>query len=322
MAKKLNTEEYKNKVYNLVGEEYEVLGNYTNTKTKIKMKHINNRCNNHEYYVTPNGFIRGNRCPKCNNINNKGKKPKTTEEFKKEVFELVGNEYKLVSKYNGVYNKVVFYHNKCKKEWEVTPNAFISSGSRCFYCRIGEHNKNQRLTKQEYEKRVDEIHGDKYDIIGNYVNMHEKIKVRHRCEYEFYVRSGHLIENEVCPKCRLSKGEVNIQRALDKSRYEYEIQKKFNDLKNIKKLSYDFYLPEYEILIEYQGEHHFYPIKHFGGEEKYKIQVKNDCMKREYAEANGYHLIEIPYTIKKYEDIKREIEKIINSVKQGTLNQK
>src|SRR5690606_661185 len=53
----------------LVGDEYVFLDEYKTSATKICVKH--NICG-HEYSVTPNGFLKGNRCPKC--IESKGEK--------------------------------------------------------------------------------------------------------------------------------------------------------------------------------------------------------------------------------------------------------
>lgn len=74
-TKTKDTNWFKNKVKELENDNYIVLSEYINTKTKIKMKH--NKCNN-EYYVTPNKFIQGRRCPYC--------KPKS-------YGELIVNEY-------------------------------------------------------------------------------------------------------------------------------------------------------------------------------------------------------------------------------------
>ena len=61
------------------------------------------------------------------------------------------------------------------------------------------------------------------------------------------------------------------------------------------KLSYDFYLPQYNLLTEIQGIQHEKPIEIFGGEEQFKTQQEHDRRKREYAEKNGYKLLEIWY---------------------------
>lgn len=60
---KKTTEDFKKDVYELVGDEYSVLGEYINRKIKIQMRH--NICGN-KYEVAPSGFIfQGSRCPKC-----------------------------------------------------------------------------------------------------------------------------------------------------------------------------------------------------------------------------------------------------------------
>lgn len=56
------TEKFKMEVYNLVENDYDVLGDYVNRHTKIKFKH--NVCGN-VYEVTPAVFLRGRRCPNC-----------------------------------------------------------------------------------------------------------------------------------------------------------------------------------------------------------------------------------------------------------------
>ena len=58
---------------------------------------------------------------------------------------------------------------------------------------------------------------------------------------------------------------------------------------------YDFYIPDMNILIECQGLQHIYPVEYFGGEEQFKVQQEHDRRKREYAEKNGYKLLEISY---------------------------
>jgi predicted Zn-ribbon and HTH transcriptional regulator len=53
-------------VYDLVGNEYEVLEDYKRAHTKILMKHNNSECFNCEWEVTPHAFLKGSRCPICN----------------------------------------------------------------------------------------------------------------------------------------------------------------------------------------------------------------------------------------------------------------
>jgi hypothetical protein len=66
-----------------------------------------------------------------------------------------------------------------------------------------------------------------------------------------------------------------------------------------KKLSYDFYLPDINTLIEYQGLQHSKPYN-FGADlneedtqDRFKKQKVHDKLKKEYAKKNGYNLVEI-----------------------------
>lgn len=91
--------------------------------------------------------------------------------------------------------------------------------------------------------------------------------------------------------------EYLVQSYLNKNCFKYEIHKDFEGLLGIKngKLSYDFYLPSYNLLIECQGKQHYEPIDYFGGIEQFKIQQEHDRRKRQYALTNNINLIEIPY---------------------------
>lgn len=80
-------------------------------------------------------------------------------------------------------------------------------------------------------------------------------------------------------------------------------------------------MTDYNVLIEYQGEQHFKPIEHFGGEEQFKVQQEHDNLKREYAYNNGIHLIEIPYTINTQKDIKTFLqEELTMAFQKPSLN--
>ena len=117
--------------------------------------------------------------------------------------------------------------------------------------------------------------------------------------------------------CQKSTGEYSILRYLDKNNIDYEYQKRFNDCCGTgnKPLSYDFYLPNQSLLIEYQGQQHYYPVNIYGGEEKFEIQQEHDRRKREYAKSNGYNLLEIPYY--DYDNIEEILDKALSTSKVG-----
>ena len=68
------TNTFCDKVKELVGDEYTVLGEFINTQTKILMLH---NVSGTEFYITPSSFIQGHRCAKC-----AGVMKYTTDSFK------------------------------------------------------------------------------------------------------------------------------------------------------------------------------------------------------------------------------------------------
>ena len=45
---------------------------------------------------------------------------------------------------------------------------------------------------------------------------------------------------------------------------------------------FDFYLPNINTCIEYDGEQHFLPVEYFGGEDAFNRQVTYDNIKNEW----------------------------------------
>jgi len=124
MNKKTN-EEFINEIYNLVGDEYSILSEYVNAKTKVLIRH-NDKCG-YEYFIIPNSFTCGVRCPKCAKCIKK-----TTEQFKQEIYDLVGNSYTVLGEYIGAKNKIKIKHNDgCGHIYEVNPTNFIHSLNKC-----------------------------------------------------------------------------------------------------------------------------------------------------------------------------------------------
>ncbi len=82
---------------------------------------------------------------------------------------------------------------------------------------------------------------------------------------------------------------------MEKHNIDFVFQKTFPDCKDKRLLPFDFYLPNYHIVIEYDGCQHFKPIPFFGGEQSYVDRLKHDKMKDDYCEENNIKLLRIPY---------------------------
>jgi hypothetical protein len=293
-AKRKTDVQFKTEVFDRVGNEYVFLDKYVNTRTKLRVKH--NKCNN-IYKVTPNAFLKGSCCPFCSS-----NAKKTDAQFKQEVFNLVGDEYTFLECYQGASTKIKVKHNTCGHTYKVTPTHFLT-GERCSYC-YGTLKK----TDAQFKREIFDLVGNEYVFLDTYITNKTKMRVKHiKCGNIYEIRPTDFISHhERCPYCNISNGELIINKLLKVLGIKYEYQKTFDDLRDDKLLSYDFFIPDQNILIEYQGIQHYQPVDHFGGDTKFEIQQKHDKMKAEYAKDNGYNLIAVPYTednlskIKKY----------------------
>lgn len=110
--------------------------------------------------------------------------------------------------------------------------------------------------------------------------------------------------------CINSKGEFKIRKALDELNLKYEQQMKFDNLKGVggNPLSYDFYLEDFNILIEYQGEFHDGTARQ-QTEEQFKIQKEHDKRKKEYAISHNINLLEIWYY--DYDNIENILKEVL-----------
>ena len=289
LIRKTDTQ-FKQEVFDLVGDEYTFLDTYVNNHTKLRVKH--NKCGK-VYEVRPNDFLKGTRCPHCF-----GNTKKTDAQFKKEVYDLVGDEYTFLDTYVNNHTKLRVRHNHCGNTYEVRPNAFFK-GDRCPYC--------AKKNDVRFKKEVFDLVNNEYTFLEPYINAKAKIKVKHnKCGHVYEVRPTDFISHHArCPYCNSPKGEDIINRILKSLGIKYEYQKAFSDLKDTHPLSYDFYIPSQSILIEYQGIQHYQAIGYFGGEDRFKLQQKHDQMKLDYARDNGYNLIAVPYTKDTFSKIKK-----------------
>lgn len=122
--------------------------------------------------------------------------------------------------------------------------------------------------------------------------------------------------NSGCPICKESRGEKAISIILDKMSILYEREKKFDNCKNVKKLPFDFYLPNNNILIEHDGIQHYVPSEYFGGDKSFKDLKLNDSIKTKFAKENNIPLLRIPYT--EFNNIERLIIDFISNNKSPT----
>ena len=151
------------------------------------------------------------------------------------------------------------------------------------------------------------------EIISNYNGASVKIDYRcKKCNNIWSAKPTHLLGGHGCPNCLQSTGERTIKSILDEYKVKYIRQQKFDDLIGIKggKLSFDFYLPDYNLLIEYQGRQHYQPSGYMGGVDKFNYQIENDKIKRKYVNLKNINYLEISYK----DDIKNKLLSFLETV--------
>lgn len=287
--------EYVKRVF-IKNPNIEVIEEYINAKTKIL-----HRCkiDGYEWYAKPNSILSGRGCPRCCK-----KERKTNDDYIKNVTNI--NPFiEVVEKYINAKTPIL---HKCKidgHEWVISPDNILR-GCGCPVCA-----KNKKYTHEEYVNKVSEVNPD-IEIIGKYVGS--LIPILHKCKidgHEWMVRPSVILYGSGCPKCNSSKGEKAIASWLDKRNVLYESQKRFDNCKNILSLPFDFYLPDYNICIEFQGKQHYEPVEYFGGIENFKKIVNRDKIKEKYCEENNILLYKISY----FEDVNKELEKLYELIK-------
>lgn len=200
----------------------------------------------------------------------------------------------------------VFYNGHHKNTWKCQ----CDCGNICYVTtenlRRGDTPSCGCITKENQRSKLKDLSGQKFGHLlvlkwlGT-INNNSKYLVRCDCGKEYEIYASNLIQGSTtsCGCVRESHGEQKIRELLSNNNIKFESQKKFSDFNYSDtkgKPKYDFYLPEYNILIEYDGEQHFKPIENWNGIEGFELRKKHDIIKNEYALKNNFILIRIPYT--------------------------
>lgn len=308
--KKLTNDEFLERA-KAVSSEYEFLDDYVDMVTKIRYKHL--LCGSINS-ITPADFLDGHGCPTCNDRRAREKKrEKQGNHFRQRLAQKFRGTIMYKGKYKNNTTTLTFHDLKCGTTYSSSPATVLHSDvGGCPTCRY----KSQPKTNEQFVSEVEELVGDEYTFLEQYVGAHCKIKCRHnRCGHVWSTQPCNFLTGYGCPKCSQSQGERTISKWLQDRDIHFIPQKKFNDCFDKSYLPFDFYVPQYNLAIEYDGEQHYKPEKFFGGEEAYKIRHKHDLIKNKYCEDNDINLLRIPYTVTG-EDIGKVIQNKLDELKQ------
>jgi very-short-patch-repair endonuclease len=118
-------------------------------------------------------------------------------------------------------------------------------------------------------------------------------KSRHKfkcneCEFIFESEIYGITYGRWCPNCK-NKTEKMIHLYLNNI-YDVAIHPKFNWCKNINYLPFDFLIDKYKLLIELDGDQHFFQVMNWKSPEE---NFKTDIFKINKAIENNYSIIRI-----------------------------
>lgn len=257
-------------------------------------------------------YLQEKRIPKFNKSN-----PYTIQNIKlwcklnDKPFELISNKYE--SNKNKLYWKCL--NNDCEEMFDSTWND-ISHNRGCPYCcnpaqRVGLSNclatKNPELALEWHPILNGKL--TPYNVTSG---SNKKVWwVCKECGNEWEAHIANRNNGTGCPECNESHGEKRCRVYFNFNNILYILQKTFDGLIGLggKLLSYDFYLPKYNLLIEYQGGQHEKFTKGIHQTKKdFERQQEHDKRKREYAKKNNINLLEIWYW-----DFDK-VEKILDSI--------
>jgi hypothetical protein len=278
---KPTTEDFINKSKLIHGNKYDYsLSYYTNSKTKIKII-----CPKHGIFEKkPDNHInQKSGCPICFRKNNS-----TTEEF----------TYKANLKHKGKYDYslVEYINSKTKVKiicnehgvFEQKPNNHVL-GYGCVKC--------NGPIMNDFIEKANNVHNNKYDYsLVRYVNSSIKIDILCHKHGVFSQKLNDHLYGNGCPICRESTGEKEVRAYLLENKIKFIPQHKFKGCKYKNLLPFDFYLPDYNVCIEYNGVQHYEYRKFFHRTKDALItQQLKDKIKKEYCDINDINLLIIKY---------------------------
>lgn len=155
-----------------------------------------------------------------------------------------------------------------------------------------------RFSIDKVKRIIESVDGNEWINQNDYKTLSER-NLQIRCGQcgEQYVASlgNYIYKNQTrCNRCsgKESYGEYIINKCLQSYNINFIFQAYFDDCYDIFVLPFDFYLPDYNLVIEYDGLQHYEPKF---GEESFKKTLLHDGMKNNYCRWNNIDLLRIPY---------------------------
>lgn len=291
MPNKITLEECQKRIDTLYPNEFIKILNYEKMSAPCSYKCL--ICNTEsKIYKASDLFKKKHICNNCWYSVGKGEK---TLQYKEEALQIFKNNNTLEFVSFG-YNKklmkptIKFKCLDCGLTSELQLIYFIKK-QKCPGCSYNA----KHLTTKGILKRIPKD----LTLLEEYKGTDTKILIRHEeCGFIWKTCIHNILQGCGCPKCskRHSKGEQKIIKWLENKNIVFSTEQKFDWSDNKR---YDFYLPEYNLLIEYMGIQHFKEVPFFNKTLKEQKQI--DDWKKEKALLHSFQYYAISY--EDYENI-------------------
>lgn len=258
-------------------------------------------------YITQNDVLLHGRavvqkdcCPKCTGkkASDVSRSKRTKRYFSKlrEVCDRLGYELLTTEEeYTDLHMMVQYRCHKHGIKEAMFDN--LMRGHKCVDCSYEERFDSRRHDREYVENAVNGVNGNTLLNPEEYVNFATRnLRIRCKCGNEYITSLSNFLKHDVTQcyscSCKESSGETIIREYLDEHQIAYTTQERFKDCRDKRALPFDFFLPDYNICIEFDGQHHFQDLEGYSDLETVQ---RHDRIKTEYCDAHHIKLIRIPY---------------------------
>lgn len=257
-----------------------------------------------DFWQEANSHLMGSGCPKCYLEKSSKEKLTSQDVFIKRAKSIYGNRFVYdKTKYIGIHEKICV---TCRQhgDFYVRANDFLNDVN-CKECSKIKCSRQRRKKKDTFIVESLNKHGNLYDYSKvKYINQNTKVEIICPTHGSFFQKPKEHLNGCGCPMCKRSLGETKVSIFLDKYKIKYIKQYSITNESlfcSNKNIVVDFYVIQYNLFIEYNGEQHYKPINAFGGEESFYKQQERDMALRQYCKEHNINLLEISY--KEYNNI-------------------
>lgn len=243
--------------------------------------------------------MRGHGCKWCIKEIHKNNRTITKKEWLHRFKAIHKDKYTYLDIPLGIKNKITIQCNTCGNIFK-QGKQIHESGCGCPVC-----NKTT-ITKEKFINKAKCIHDHLYEYnLNEYTKADEYINIKcKKCNRTFKQKAAKHLQGQGCPYCNQSKGEIDIARYLNQHKIKFKIQHRFKDCRDKRPLPFDFYLPEYNLCIEYQGSQHYTKFMQEKTEHALLKRQNHDKIKKEYCRQNNINFLEIKYN----ENIEKKLD--------------